>query len=139
MNGVPTNRHLLADGDEIRLGVRARLIFRLPTALTGTALLELCSGLRISGDVRKVLLLDSHLIIGAAPGAHVVVPGLKDRVILSAAGGRFRCRAAVPVAVDGVLGSRDETIVPGAHVEAGSVAFTVTAVPRGGERGGEAR
>ena len=75
------------------LGDRCRITFRLPTSLSPTAILELGSGLRLDGDVRKVILLDGHLIFGPARGAHIVTERAEGRVILSAAGDRFRCRA----------------------------------------------
>jgi hypothetical protein len=129
VRGKPVTRHLLADGDEFHLGDRCRITFRLPTSLSPTAILELGSGLRLDGDVRKVVLLDGHLIFGPAKGAHIVTERAEGRVILSAAGDRFRCRAPAPALVDGKPSGDDEgnLEVPfGAHVEIGSLTFTLT-------------
>ena len=126
VNGTATTRHLLADGDEILLGARGRMTFKLPTALSGTALLELGPGLRMPGDVRHVLLLDEHLIFGPPGQTHIRIPGLRDRIVLSAEREGFRCRAFTPVSIDGTLRSRNELLPAGSNVEAGPVAFTLT-------------
>ncbi len=131
VNGTATSRHLLADGDVILLGARSSMTFRLPTALSGTALLELGSGLRMPGDVRHVVLLDEHLIFGPSGQTHIRIPGLRDRIVLSAERVGFRCRAFTPISIDGTLRSRNEVLPVGAYVEAGPLAFTLT---EGGSR-----
>jgi hypothetical protein len=60
------------------------------------------------------------------------VPKLKDRIVLSADQNGFRCRAPIPIAINGSLGSQNEVIAVGAHVEAGPVTFTLTEAPREG-------
>ncbi len=129
----PVERHLLADGDEIVLGSRSGLSFRLPTSLSTTALLKLGTGLRLSGDVHTVILLDGHLIFGEGSGCHIDVPKLDQRVILSCEKNAFRCRSPVPIVVDGKIHQNDASIPLGAHVEAGQLTFTLTAVNRQGD------
>jgi hypothetical protein len=139
--GRRVERHLLADGDEVLLGTRARLAFRLPAKLSATAILELGSGLRLDGDVRKVILLDGHLIFGAAGAAHIEAKLLSGRVVLSAAAGGFRCRAPEPLEIDGKPGGLEEPVPLGARVAAGPLEFTLTAAPAAGtpEPGGKRR
>src|SRR5690606_25223540 len=84
VGGSPIEKHLLRDGDSCALGPRARFRFSLPSSLSTTAILELDGGARLDGDVRRVILLDRHLILGADAGAHIKIPRLADRVILSA-------------------------------------------------------
>jgi len=134
VNGKTSTRHLLSDGDKITLGSRWHLTFRLPTALSSTAILELDSSLRISGDIRKVLLLDGHLIFGPPGTAHIGVPELKDRIVLSVNKSGFRCRAPAPITINGRPGTRDESIPPGSNIEAHPVTFTLTELTREGER-----
>ena len=124
-------RHLLADGDDVILGDRSRLKFRIPTSLSPTAIVELGQGLRLDGDVRQVVLLDGHLIFGAGKGCHIATPRAEGRVILSAGPDGFRCRAPVPLIIDGRTCGTDEPVPPGAHVEAGPLTFTLTAEREG--------
>jgi hypothetical protein len=131
--GKPVKRHLLADGDEFVLGARSRLTFRLPTSLSPTAILELGPGLRLDGDVRKVVLLDGHLIIGPGKGCHIETGRAEGRVIISAGADGFRCRAEDALLVDGSPVAADEPVPFGAHVEAGPLTFTLT---RGDGQGG---
>jgi hypothetical protein len=133
VGGKPVKRHLLADGDEFVLGARSRLTFRMPTSLSPTAILELGPGLRLEGDVRKVVLLDGHLIIGPGKGCHIETGRAEGRVILSAGAEGFRCRAQEPLVVDGTPAGTDEPVPFGAHVEAGPLTFTLT---RGDGQGG---
>ena len=120
-------RHLLADGDEVYLGKRCRLTFRLPSKLSPTAVLELGSGLRLDGDVRKVILLDGPLIFGSGGGCHIGLREGNGRVILSAGEDGFRCQAPGPIVIDGKVPSAETPLPLGAQVEAGSLTFTLTA------------
>ncbi|MCZ6792464.1 MAG: FHA domain-containing protein [Planctomycetota bacterium] len=133
VGGERVTRHLLTDGDRMTLGSRTRLTFRLPSSLSGTALLELGSGLRLPGDVRKVVLLDRHLIFGPGSGAHLTLSKLDERVILTCEKETFRLRAKTPVFVDGRPLGEGEPVPLGAHIEVGGLTFTMTAVAREGE------
>lgn len=137
VNGRAVERHLLADGDEVLLGKRARLKFRLPTSLSSTAVLELGTGLRVSGDVRSVLLIDEHILIGDGGECHVQAHGANGRVVLSLDGQGFRLKSPEPIAVNGEARSGEETVPLGVVVETGSLAFTMTAdtMTAGGRRG----
>ncbi|MBN1441739.1 MAG: hypothetical protein JXA90_03470 [Planctomycetes bacterium] len=130
INGKKVERHLLADGDAIALGPRCRLTFRLPSRLSSTAILELGAGLRLAGDVRRIILIDGHLIFGPADGSHVAIPRLAERIVLSSGPEGFRCRAPVPLVIDGKVRGKDESVPAGAHVEAGPVTFTLTEATR---------
>ncbi len=134
VNGAPVSRHLLANGDELTLGARTKLAFKLPTALSSTAMLELPSGLQVARDVNKVILLDQHLVFGPRGNAHIAVSGLTERVVVSLGAEGFRCRAQVPLVVDGKVCGRDAAVPVGAPVEAGPVTFTLTAAPGEGGR-----
>lgn len=134
VNDRAVERHLLADGDEVLLGKRARLKFRLPTSLSSTAILELGSGLRVSGDVRSILLIDENILIGGDGGCHVHAPSLHGRVVLRVDGQGFRLKSPEPIVVSGEARSGEEPVPLGAVVETGSLTFTMTAEKRGGER-----
>jgi len=131
--GRPVERHLLADADEIRLGARTRLKFRLPTSLSSTAALELGRGQRLAGDVRKVLLVDGHVLLGGNTACHIETPGVSGRVILTIDGDGVRCRAQEPLLVDGREEGKEVAVPLEAHIAAGSLTFTLTSVDRGGQ------
>ena len=134
VGGRSVERHLLADGDELCLGRRTRLKFRLPTSLSSTAMLELASGLRVSGDVKKVVLVDENVLLGSGSDCHVQAREANGRVVLSVDGQEFRLKAPEPIVVNGELRSVEERIPLGVAVEAGSLTFTITAEGRGGAR-----
>lgn len=135
VGGSPVDRHLLADGDEIRLGPRTPVTFRLPTRLSSTAILKLKGSTRLSGDVRSVILLDENVVFAPPGKGHLPVPKLEDRVVLSRAPGGFRCLCPVPLVIEGRIRSKSEILPTGVPVEAGPLTFTLTAATR---EGGEA-
>lgn len=134
VNGASVSRRLLADGDQIVLGGRSALTFRLPTALSSTAMLDLPAGLQLARDVSRVILLDQHLVFGPRGRAHIAAAGLAERVVLSLGANGFRCRAHAPLVVGGAPRGRDAEIPLGVPVEAGPLTFTLTSAPREGGR-----
>jgi hypothetical protein len=129
VNGAGGERHLLADGDKIVLAGRTPFTFRLPTALSSTAVLEFGTGLDVARDVTNVVLLDGHIIFGPRGGAHVPVSGQTGRIVLSFEGGEFRCRSPVPLVIGGAVADRAAAVPVGASVEAGALTFTITRMP----------
>ncbi|MBI4605256.1 MAG: FHA domain-containing protein, partial [Planctomycetes bacterium] len=87
VGGQPVKRKLLEDGDRIDLGPACRLTFKLPTALSPTAVLTLHRGLRLEGDVRSIVLFKDTLLLGPGAACHVTVPAKGGTVILSRAPG----------------------------------------------------
>ncbi len=130
--GRRVDKHLLADGDEVVLGKRAKITFRAPSALTTTGVLELGSGLRVHGDVRQIVLVDEHLLIGNKSSCHVVARDATERLVLSAAGGAYRLKASEPIVIDNRVRGEEEPLAFGATVEASGVTFTITAAAKGG-------
>lgn len=126
VNGQDKPRHLLTDGDRIVLGSRGHMTFRLPTALSTTAILELNANLRLSGDVRHVVLLDSHLIFGPPGNGHIPLQNLSDRIVLSGHDNGFRCRSPQPITVDGKSAGQDTLVPENAQIVAGPLTFTLT-------------
>lgn len=127
VDGKNVEKHLLADRDELLLGSRTRLTFRLPTKLSATAMLSLGSRQRLPGDVRSIVLLDEHLLIGNDGECHITVPKQSERIVLSRDGDGFRLTGPEPLVVDGRLMESVGAIPVGVRVEIGSVAFTITA------------
>lgn len=75
-------RAILRDGDRISLNRRARLIFRRPSARSGTAVLQLGDGLRLPEDVSQVVMLDDTCLIGPGPHMHVPLRAQVGRAVL---------------------------------------------------------
>lgn len=132
--GKEVQRKLLADGERLELGKACEIAFRMPTALSATAVLTLHRGQRIERDVREVILLDRDLLIGAAPSCHVRVAGQRRPVVLSRSQGVLRCRAEEDILVDGKSSGIEALVAPGAHVQIGSLSFTVTVAEIGPAR-----
>ncbi|MEM7235254.1 MAG: hypothetical protein AAF517_23950, partial [Planctomycetota bacterium] len=135
VRGSAVNRHLLGDRDEFVLSKRSRLRFHLPSGLSTTAMIDLGSQ-RLEGDVRRVILLDGHLIFGSGDtqekvACHLNVPKLKDRIILSFENDQFYCRTQADVTVGGKSHSADDAIPFDEQVQAGELAFTLTILEGG--------
>jgi tetratricopeptide (TPR) repeat protein len=126
VNGRASSGKLLASGDELGLSPRCRLTFRLPSAASTSAVLDLTGARVPRADVRRVILLDRELVIGPGVGAHVRVDELTDKVVLVVRDGRLFVQTAQPV----LVGEREvapRSPVPiGAHVKAGPVSFVAT-------------
>jgi tetratricopeptide (TPR) repeat protein len=126
VNGRACAGKLLASGDELGLSPRCRLTFRLPSAASTSAVLDLTGARVPRADVRRVILLDRELVIGPGVGAHVRVDELTDKVVLVVHDGRLFVQTAQPV----LVGEREvapRSAVPiGAHVKAGPVSFVAT-------------
>ncbi len=140
VNGKSVVRRLLQDGDKINLGGQVELSFRLPTSLSATAVIDLPRGQRLENDVRRILLQDGHVIVGATTACHIVTPHAPERTILSreSTGGSeegFTCRNKNGVIVDGKEKGRSASVPLGAQIEAGDLSFTITpTLPRGGTK-----
>ncbi|MCA9117472.1 MAG: hypothetical protein KDA79_20520 [Planctomycetaceae bacterium] len=110
----------LNDGYELQLGERVRLNFRLPTALSATAVLEFASDHRPSRSVDGVVLMHETLLVGPGTGNHINCPGWKSQVVLFLRDGRLWCRSraalrvgkdsaggAVPLEADSLVSGED--------------------------------
>ena len=82
VNGQPVTRALLRPGDRVTLGTSCQFLFRQPVPVSTTARLDLVSGHRLPLAVDGVLLMADTLVLGPGPQAHVMVPDLKDPVVL---------------------------------------------------------
>ena len=101
VNNQPKNEALLADGDVIALGKRCRGKFRLPSATTGTAMLEFSGTSFPRRDIRGVLLLDDAILVGPGRGTHIRIGAAAKPVVLYMRGESLCCRGkdeSIPVA-----------------------------------------
>ena len=117
---------LLAAGDEVALSPRCRFTFRLPSAASTSAVLDLTGTRYPRADIRRVILLDREVVIGPGVGAHVRIDELAEKVVLHVRDGRLFVQTSRPL----LVGQREvapRTPVPlGTHVQAGGASFVVT-------------
>jgi hypothetical protein len=129
VNGKDVARSVLNTGDRVTLGATCQFVFQRPVPVSATARLELTSGHRLVHAVEGVLLMANEVILGPAGGAHVVVPGVSERVLL------YRSKEGLGVRVPGgkvVVNDRpfaDRAPLPlPASVETDGVSFAVEPV-----------
>ncbi len=102
VNGQPVLRTLLRTGDRVTLGNCCQLQFRQPVPVSASARLDLVSGHRLRLGVDGVLLMADTLVLGPDPQAHVVIPELKQPVVLFRhKDGLVGVRHAGPLAING--------------------------------------
>ncbi len=101
VNGKTTNDKLLSDGDKIELSPRCRFKFRLPHAASTTAVIELAGARLVRGDIKRILLLDRQLVIGAGPACHLRADSAQEPVILSLRDGRLMLQSKQTMKVGG--------------------------------------
>lgn len=99
VNGKTTNDTLLNNGDKVELSSRCLFKFRLPHAASTTAVLELTGTRLVRGDVKRVILLDNQLVVGAGPSSHVRADGAAEPMILCVRDGRLVCQSSQMVKV----------------------------------------
>jgi hypothetical protein len=126
VGGRAVARKLLADGDVLDLGPRCRVAFRLPTALSASAVLSLPPGQRLPGDVREVVLAAGHFLVGPAASCHVRTRGRGEPVVISTGNGVIMARAKEDILVAGASAGREARIPLGAPVTIGDLTFTIT-------------
>ncbi len=91
----------IVDRDEIRLGDKVILQFRLPNPLTSTARLDFVSRHRTQPSVDAILLMGNACLLGPGDGMHVVCRHWKHELTLSRSDGGFRFRTHQRVELDG--------------------------------------
>jgi len=82
VNGQTVEKALLHAGDRVTLGTSCQFQFRQPVPLSASAVLELVSGHRLRLAVNAVVLMADTIVLGPGPQAHVIMPDLRQPVIL---------------------------------------------------------
>jgi hypothetical protein len=99
VNGKAMNETLLNNGDKVELSPRCLFKFRMPHAASTTAVLELTGTRLVRGDVKRVVLLDKQLVVGAGPACHVRADEAGEPMILCVRDGRLVCQSSQMVKV----------------------------------------
>jgi tetratricopeptide (TPR) repeat protein len=85
--GQPVDHALLQDGDRIRLGRAARMIFRRPTKKSATAVLDLGDGVRLTNECRRVVLCGGPILMGSGRQCHIRLdPSLGGAILMERRG-----------------------------------------------------
>jgi tetratricopeptide (TPR) repeat protein len=128
VNGRPAVRTLLHTGDRVTLGSCCQLQFHQPVPISASARVDLVSGHRLKLAVDAVLLMADTLVLGPGPQAHVVMPDLKQPVILFRAKEGLGIRCDGSMSIDGHVYHQRGTLGPAANVAGDDFALAVEPV-----------
>jgi tetratricopeptide (TPR) repeat protein len=110
---------LLASGDKVELSPRCRMVFRVPSRASTSAVLDLTGARLPRSDVRRVILMDQDLVIAPGAAAHVQAEQIASPVVLYVSHGQLWARTQ-----EG--GATPQAVALGAHMNVGGVSFVVT-------------
>lgn len=125
VNGRPVGQAALRDGDEIRLGRKVQMLFRMPCPLSGTATLTLVSGHRLHLALSAIVLLAETCLIGPSEQAHIPVPDSATTLTLYRQPDGLWCRTEGELEIDGRAYDGRGPLRPGSHAVAGELSFSV--------------
>ena len=91
VNNKTATSRLLTHGDRIELSPRCTMKYHLPNAASTSAMLDLTGAKLPRADVRKVILLDSTIVVGPGSAAHVRADELVKPIVLHLRNGQLHC------------------------------------------------
>ena len=124
-----TEETALADGYEIRLGANVRLRFRLPSVLSGTAVLDFFSDHRPANSVDGVIMMQDNCLLGPGSENHVTCPDASESVVLFRRDQQFWVKTRSAVSIDERLSSAGGPIHPGSIVTTTEIRFRLERAP----------
>jgi hypothetical protein len=119
----------LQNGYEIRLGQSVRLEFRLPSVLSGTAVLGFLSDHRPNYSVDGVIMMEDNFLLGSGSENHVICPDVTEPLVLFRRDGQIWCKCRTSVMIDGKLNEQGGPIQPGSVVTAMDLRFRLEDIP----------
>lgn len=96
-----TSQTLLRTGDSICLAERVRLGFRIPSVLSGSALIDFESHHRPSHSVNGIILMTDSVLLGPRKDHHICCPDWSDMVVIYRQDGLLKCRSRMAISVNG--------------------------------------
>jgi hypothetical protein len=132
VNGQPVLRALLRTGDRVTLGACCQFQFRQPVPVSASARLDIVSGHRLRLAVDAVLLMADTLVLGPGPQAHVLMPDLKQPIVLFRQKNGLGVRHAGPMAINGRPSGERGTLEPGSTVAGEDFALALEPVGKKG-------
>lgn len=109
---------LLRTGDAICLAERVRLGFRIPSVLSGSALIDFESHHRPAHTVNGIILMTDSVLLGPRKDHHVCCSDWPEMVVIYRQDGQLKCRSKAALTMNGErvrdsLALNDGTIVSG--------------------------
>jgi len=130
VNGQAVPKALLRAGDRVTLGACCQFQFLQPVPVSASARLDLVSGHRLRVGVDAVLLMADTLVLGPGPQAHILIPELKQPVVLFRQKNGLGVRHAGKLFINGQACHERGTVEPGATVAGDDFSLTLEAVGR---------
>jgi hypothetical protein len=125
VNGQAADKALLQPNDRVTLGTSCQFQFRQPVPVSATARLDLVSGHRLALAVDAVLLMADTLVLGPGSQAHIVVPELRQPVVLFRQKNGLGIRFAGNFAIDGQRCQERGTLRPTSMVRGDDFTFAL--------------
>jgi hypothetical protein len=116
---------LLRSGDEICLAERVRLGFRIPSVLSGSALIDFESHHRPAQTVNGIILMTDSVILGHRRDYHICCPDWPELVVIYNQNGEIRCRSKADLSVNGVKAVESAVLNDGAVVSGEDFRFRI--------------
>lgn len=127
VNQHKIDKTLLRDADRITVG-NCQLSFRQPAPVSATARLELSSKHRLPLALDGVILMAEACVLGASPQSHIVVPDLRQPVVIFRRKDGLGVRSAGGLSVDGQANPDRASLTSRSTVVAGDCRFTLEPV-----------
>jgi hypothetical protein len=96
-----TGPTLLRTGDAICLAERVRLGFRIPSILSGSAMIDFESHHRPNHSVNGIILMTDSVLLGPRKDHHVCCADWAELVVIYRQDGQLRCRSKAAISVNG--------------------------------------
>lgn len=119
---------VLRSGDQICLAERVKLGFRIPSALSSSAVIDFESDHRPSHSLDGIILLTDHCLLGPRSDHHICCREWPDQVILFCQDDVLKCRSKTALSIDGQTIADSAALKHGSVVTAEGVRFRVEEV-----------
>ncbi len=96
-----TGATLLQTGDAICLAERVRLGFRIPSVLSGSAVIDFESHHRPTQSVNGIILMTDSVLLGPRKDYHICCPDWPELVVVYRQDGQLRCKSKSALKVNG--------------------------------------
>lgn len=120
-----SDRALLKTGDQIQLGDRVRLGFRIPNVLSGSAVIDFESQHRPAQSVNGIILMTDTCLLGPRRDHHVCCADWSDLVVLFRQDGQLRCRSKMALKVNDTRVRDSAVLHDGAIVSGDDLRFRI--------------
>lgn len=120
-----TGPTLLRTGDDICLAERVRLGFRIPSVLTGSALIDFESHHRPAQTVNGIILVTDSVLLGPRKDHHICCVDWPEMVVIYSQDGSLRCRSKATFSVNGTRVRDSALLTDGAIVTGEDFRFRI--------------